>query len=95
MDNDEAIIMQYTGLKDKNGTEIFEGDIVCARFKPTYGGWAVDQGVISWWDSNACFGLNFNGKRHDIAVVAYIHSAEDFEFEVLGNIYENQGLVKP
>lgn len=82
----ECNLMQYTGLKDKNKKEIYEGDIVIVTYKyslsnpkPTH------KGVIVWSDENACFDIK------------YVYNAEGFstkEFEVIGNIYENPELLK-
>ena len=71
-------IGQYTGLKDKNGTKIFEGDIV-KRF--LFGKMCIYQ--IDYDNGLACFigraGMNFT---------AFYCDSE--EFEVIGNIYDNK-----
>lgn len=73
-------IMQYTGIKDKKGKEIYEGDIVfCEQWNPkTYKVCFIE----------GCFSLCFleNGDYS-----ADIHYTEDFE--IIGNIYENKELI--
>ncbi len=84
-------IMQYTGLKDKKGKEIYEGDVL-AREEDD-GSWEypnryVDYGAVEWKDS-AWF-------------VIWPHVAEDISLhdyyaktgEIIGNIYENPELMK-
>ena len=72
-------LMQYTGLKDKNGVEIYEGDII----KHNYRGWGVVE-----YDA-PCF-LVGEGK-HDIQ----LSQCEPTEhLIVIGNIYETPELVK-
>jgi len=66
-------IMQYTGLKDKSGREIYEGDIM-GRF------------VVKYIINNAQFKLMAKDAEFDLD---YGHD----HFEVIGNIYENPGLL--
>jgi hypothetical protein len=70
-------IMQYTGLKDKNGKEIYEGDIVKTENK-TY-----NFEVIF---SNGCFGILDR-------TATLIPFWQVKVFEVIGNIYENYNLI--
>ena len=74
-------IMQYTGLKDKNGKEIYEGDIVKMEHTDMYGTvWETfDVKFIDDWH-----GYNFP-KNH-----AHTMSKT---FEVIGNIHENPELI--
>lgn len=72
-------VMQYTGLKDKNGKEIYEGDIVRSEV------WAGEAYSVSFNRGGFCFG---NGDKN------YLHDAKYLEsFEVIGNIYENPELL--
>jgi len=75
----DFIWMQYTGLKDKNGKEIYRGDIMFnSNDKNNY--------EMIWNDSDACFMLGENGGR----LSKYALSAF---WKVIGNIYENPKLL--
>ena len=85
----DFILMQSTGLKDKNGKEIFEGDIV----KYEAGCNTVTEEVV--YDKNfAGFGV----KDADAVIIfTFGELAEDIDLssiEVVGNIYENPELLE-
>lgn len=78
-------IGQFTGLTDKNGKEIYEGDILKADYYDT-----LHEVVFS--DTVGAFMLDEIPSTGDIVVIGY----EDIvsHFEVIGNIYDNQDLLE-
>ena len=84
-------LMQYTGLKDKNGKEIYEGDIIQA---PTM--WhQSDLWVICWDDHHAKFTSVNKMGFPEIAQTQELstHGCTKFA-EVIGNIHENPELLE-
>lgn len=83
---DPKTVGQYTGLKDKNGTKIFEGDVV-KRFllgKMYIFQIGYDNGLASFIGQA---GIKFTTFDYDSAEFA------SAEFEVVGNIYDNPELL--
>ena len=75
---DTDIVMQYTGLKDKNSKECFEGDIVKnGDFVADADSWNEWIREVEWIDEEAKF----------------IGVAEGERWEIIGNIYENSELL--
>lgn len=83
-------IGQFTGLADKNGKKIFEGDIVVCR-KEINGNWidyCVEIGFVEM--KHGAFGLH----RKQGYYRPFKDWLEDYEYEVIGNIHDNPELLE-
>jgi len=74
-------IMQYTGLLDKNGVEIYEGDIVKEE---GYSGLTFE---VKWNPDSAGY---YMPKEYD---EEYSYPLSESELEIIGNVYENKELL--
>ena len=83
----EAILMQSTGLFDKNGKEIFESDIVEWEHKDT--GQLV-RGIVKYDTELGFWGMT-DVRFNDLTAIGYLANQR---VTVLGNIYENKDLVE-
>ena len=80
------ILCQYTGLKNFNGKEIYEGDIVRAI------GFSKWIGVAKYSDKNQAFVFECIDKNYRGNIV--FMSQFDQGFKILGNIYENPEMLE-
>ena len=73
------ILMQYTGLKDKNGKEIYEGDVGVDGENDAYYEVVFDEGAfVSHYDGN---------------ITEYLSETAS-QMEIIGNIFENPELLQ-
>nr|DAV14505.1 MAG TPA: YopX protein [Caudoviricetes sp.] len=83
-------IGQYTGLTDKNGTKIFEGDIVKVRLLYSNGERATEITTVVYDENNCCYSpMNW---KESCQWCDYSTSIK--EIEVIGNIYDNPELLR-
>jgi len=88
-ETDEPIFMQYTGLKDKNGRKIYEGDIL--KIDDDWEKWGFASGFVGYviYDQGS-----FKLKEGEIYAPAYrLDSSAEEGATVIGNIYENPELL--
>ena len=85
-ENERFIPMQYTGLKDKNEKEIFEGDIVKGRYDMQEDHYSIEMVVT--YDVKICGFLPF--ADYDSDCENYFKTGD---CEVIGNIYEHPELL--
>lgn len=97
-------LMQYTGLKDKNGREIYEGDIIhCVHW--FFDGNEIEEhftasvgfrdGSFTLENINSRYYSGYTGEenRKGICWIGDINYCEE-DYEVIGNIYEDSELIK-
>lgn len=91
---DDCFVMQYTGLKDKNGKEVYEGDIV----KWSDGDWKGSSNpriAEVRFDPELCFfAFNVGSNGHKFGFSNFIYTDTEKYLEVIGNIYQNPELLK-
>lgn len=80
---------QYTDLKDKNGIEIYEGDIISYKYYKGFSG--IEKEIIAKVEYvKGCFGFYEYQNEHD----SYFNCFDLDEAIVIGNVYENPELLK-
>lgn len=96
---EDYVLMQFTGLLDKNGIEIYEGDIVCVTGDEFYSNNSVALDVINgnWHfkgkvESNSFMWLILDESRDWIPFCDIL--SNDIDVEVIGNIYQNPELIE-
>ena len=80
-------LMQYTGIKDKNDVEIYEGDLVLIRIDKTN---ILHKTVVKF--KHGAFIADIIGNNDYIYLFHFGFNKDDFE--VIGNIYENPELLE-
>ena len=87
---------QYTGLHDKNGRKIFEGDIVAGT---AYSSKCI--GIIVWIDEIGGFGVRYRSREDptawensSILKAVSMGRQDNYAAQIVGNIYDNPELLE-
>lgn len=83
-------LMQFTGLKDRDGKEIYEGDIITAGIVGEMYSAKQRKHIVEYIDRQGCF----CGKTHIVKREYFVPLREMYDVEIIGNIYENADLLE-
>lgn len=92
-----STVGRYTGLTDRNGVKIFEGDIVHYQYEPGKNYWNSDQNSVIKWESTGFYMQGIMGTNKYALSCGWLESIPHDNgrcFEVIGNVYDNPELLK-
>jgi uncharacterized phage protein (TIGR01671 family) len=102
LENKNTVLMQYTGLKDKNGKEIYEGDIliifnhenqvqkmelICLVEFGLFGSYQAVVKIVHLWEKYNIEPLEYNKALYFLNLIG------SKEYEIIGNIHQNPELL--
>ena len=85
---EDVKLMQFTGKKDKNGKEIYEGDIIKVKDHPDFPAWG-GVGFVFWDNEEQSYFYGVEGGWSDL-----LCTPEEKQLEVIGNKFENPELLE-
>jgi hypothetical protein len=82
---DNYIFQQFTGIFDKNGTEVYDGDIIFVE-----DGMSTHRHIVEWDEKLLAYTVNTEIDEHGNRYWEYLFDIvnENYEFEVIGNVYK-------
>jgi uncharacterized phage protein (TIGR01671 family) len=96
----EDTIGIFTGLQDKDGINVFEGDILKGYFEMTYpvvniksGKFATRYRHIEWFTEYGCWHLFRNSKKKPIKEIGVKQSDLSLSWEVIGNVFDTPDIM--
>ena len=98
LNKEYLVFMQYTGLKDKNSQEIYEGDILrckCLKrnsYEDVKERFKYKNSLVEWWSSGVNLGYRLKDSKGKTMMIKP-SSLKSMEVEVIGNVYENPELL--
>lgn len=91
-EENEFIQMQFTGLHDKNGKEIYEGDVVIDHDTKIKHSVSWNEKKVGWWLDRTT-DKNGSGSYSASCLLPENIGLYDKGWEIIGNIYENPELI--
>lgn len=83
------IPLQYIGMKDVNGVEVYQGDLIASQFQNEFGSFQEGVKEVIWCPQACGFFLGKEGEE-----ISHMHWGIDDEITVVGNVYQNPELLE-
>lgn len=86
--SNDCVLMQSTGLRDKNGKEIFEGDILNVESDEE------NLKVSVFWDDKHALFMFESKKYNEEDALAELFEDNSYSFKIIGNVHANPELLE-